>query len=145
MDVIEVLVEDHRAANRAFLRYEDLPAGSGVERREAAAEIKRRWTLHSATERQFLHPIVAIALPSGQDIVSGELHDHRELASLAHKIEGAGGEEAAHRLIDLARAHMEAEERVLFPLLRRAVAPADLDELGERIRTAREAGGPGTP
>ncbi len=144
MDAIEVLVEDHRAVNRAFLRYEDLPAGATADRREAVEEIKRRLTLHTATEQHFLHPLIAAVLPNGYDIVSGEVQDHRELAKLARRLESEEGGEAARRLIDLARAHMETEERALFPLLRRSVEPEDLDALGERIRTAREGCRPGT-
>jgi len=145
MDLIDVLVEDHRALNRALSRYEDLPADARVERHEAAQEIKRRWRLHSITEQQFLHPMIAVALPSGPDIVSGELHDHHELARLLRKLDDAGSEEVAHRLIDFARAHMEAEERTLFPLLRRVVEPTDLDAVGEEIRMNREADRAGTP
>ncbi|MGH8930479.1 MAG: hemerythrin domain-containing protein [Egibacteraceae bacterium] len=145
MDAIEVLVEDHRAVNRAFLRYEDLPAGATADRREAIEEIKRRLTLHTATEQHFLHPVIAAVLPNGYDIVSGELQDHREFARLARRVEGEGSDEAARRLIDLARAHMETEERALFPLLRHSIERADLEALGERIRTAREGCGPGTP
>jgi hemerythrin-like domain-containing protein len=84
-------------------------------------------------------------LPSGPDIVSGELHDHQELTRLLRKLDDAGSEEVAHRLIDFARAHMEAEERTLFPLLRRVVEPADLDAVGEEIRMNREADRSGTP
>ena len=145
MDAIEVLIEDHRAINRAFLRYEDAPSGHEVERREAFDEIRRRLTWHTATEQQFLHPLIAAHLPDADDRVTDDLDDHRELATLlraAGRCQPGDRDTLVHQLIVTVRRHMESEERELYPLLRRLVEQEKLSRLGDAIATARE-GEPG--
>ncbi|MGH8908433.1 MAG: hemerythrin domain-containing protein [Egibacteraceae bacterium] len=135
MDAIAVLVEDHRAVNRAFLQYEDLPVDACADRREAVKEIQRRLTGHYIAERRFLHPVIAEAMPEGEEIVAEELRHQHELEGLLHDLSADG--DTVHQLIRLVRARMEIEERGLFPLLRHLLEPAELDLLGERIATAR--------
>lgn len=141
MDAIAVLIEDHRAVNRAFLQYEDLPSDARADRRAAIAEIQRRLTGHHVAERRFLHPVIAAAVPGGDEIVAGELCYHRELAGLLRGLDDIDddeeGDTAVHQLISTVRARMETEERELFPLLRRLVEPTELDRLGETIATVR--------
>lgn len=141
MDAIEVLTEDHRAINRAFLQYEDLPPGRAVERWEIVAEIKRRLMWHTAIEQQFLHPLVA-AVPNGEHLVRDEIDEHREMTRLLRSLgeTGAAGEgldTLMRGLILRVRRHMEEEESQLFPLLRGLVDPQQLVEIGDAIRAAR--------
>jgi hemerythrin-like domain-containing protein len=139
MDALEVLIEDHRAVNRAFLQYEDLPAGAKADRREAIQEIERRLTAHHVTE-QCLHSVIVSVLPRAEEVMADELAYHHEVEVLVRKLDDAEEDldETVRRLIDLVRARMEVEERTLFPLLRGLVEPTALDQLGETIAAARE-------
>jgi hypothetical protein len=72
---LEALVEDHRAVNRAFARYEDAPPCS-AERDSALDEIRRRLAWHVATEQQFLFPMLSEHLPDADEVVGREIDDN---------------------------------------------------------------------
>lgn len=144
MDAIEILTEDHRAVNRAFLQYEDLAPGAAADRREVVEEIKRRLAWYTATEQQFLHPLVTAAVPDGADLVAIEIGSHRTIAMMlcalaACAVESEGFDALVRELIVQVRYHMESEEQSLFRLLRGIVDRGQLTELGSAIDAARGA------
>lgn len=144
IDAINVLTEDHRAINRALLQYEDLPPTATAARREVVAEIARRFAWHTATEQQFLHPLIQEVLPDGQSVTTAEMGDHRVILTLLRSlatpaVESDRLDALARELIVRVRQHMESEEQVLFPLLRGLVDQDRLTKLGDAISAARAA------
>jgi hypothetical protein len=144
VDAIAVLTEDHRAVNRALLQYEDLPPTARADRREVVHEIMRRLAWHTATEQQFLHPLVVAALPDGRDVIAHAISGHRSIATMlrtlaAYTVESDGFDALVRELIVQIRLHMESEEQWLFPLLRRVVDGEHLTKVGDAICAARAA------
>jgi hemerythrin-like domain-containing protein len=142
IDAIAVLTEDHRAVNRALLQYEDLPPTATADRREIANEIMRRLAWHTATEQQFLYPLVEAAVPDGKAIIASEIDSHHRIATAlralaAYAVDSDGFDALVRELIVHVRQHMESEEQSLFPLLRNVVAQERLTKLGEAINAAR--------
>lgn len=144
MDAITVLTEDHRAVNRALLQYEDLHPGATADRREIVDEITRRLAWHTATEQQFLHPLVTAVVPDGERLVAGEVGGHRDIATMLRAlatstVESDGFDAQVRELIVHVRRHMECEEQSLFPILRSVVDRDRRAQQGEAIRAARAA------
>jgi hypothetical protein len=136
---VEVLIEDHRAVNRAFARYEDASDASDAERDGALDEIRRRLAWHVATEQQFLLPLLAAHAP---DAEAREVSEHRELAALVRatlRSPAAERDPLVRDLISATRLHMESEERDLFPMLRSLIDHDELVRVGEAIIAARDA------
>jgi hemerythrin-like domain-containing protein len=144
MDAITVLTEDHRAVNRAFLQYEDLHPTAAADRREIVDEITRRLVWHTATEQQFLHPLLKAAIPDGEDLVTGEINGHDDIITMLRTLatfpaESDEFDAQVRKLIAHVRRHMESEEQSVFPILRNVVDWEYLTELGEAISAARAA------
>jgi len=144
MDAIKALTEDHRAVNRAFLQYEDLSPGTAADRREIVNEIMRRLAWHTATEQQFLHPLIEAAMPDGNDVVANDVGGHRNIATMlralaASTVDSEEFDTQMRELIVHVRRHMESEEQSLFPLLRTVVGEEHLAKVGDAISAARAA------
>jgi hemerythrin-like domain-containing protein len=144
MDAIKALTEVHRSMNRAFLQYEDLSSGATADRREIVDEIIRRLARHTATEQEFLHPLIQATVPDGEGWIVNEVGGHRHVVTMLHYLatsstESDGFDAQVRELILHVRRHMECEEQSLFPLLRNVVDREHLAQVGDAIRQARAA------
>ena len=98
---------------------------------------------HVDDEERTLFPRLR-ALPALAPILAALEEEHREHARLERALEEAapGNRAAAARaLADAYRAHIEREERTLFPAARAALTPEVLRALGEEMAERRGGGG----
>jgi hemerythrin-like domain-containing protein len=101
--------------------------------------IREHEARHFALEEAFLLP----ALPEGERgelLAERVLADHRHLRNAAEQL-GLGriepSTDLAHSLGARLRAHVQLEERDLFPYLEESLDPASLDEIGAQIEATR--------
>ncbi|MGV9560403.1 hemerythrin domain-containing protein [Streptomyces sp. NPDC003401] len=141
-DVIQELTADHREVDTLFARIEALPPAD-PERRELADRITVELVRHSVTEEQYLYPTVRRYVDDGDDLADEEIAEHGEVERMLRELEdrrpGDGRfDELIAALRNSARAHADDEESRLFPLLAEVCSTAALEDLGERVRSAKK-------
>jgi hemerythrin superfamily protein len=141
-DVIQELTTDHREVEEIFAQIEALPTGD-KRRKDLADQATIELVRHSVAEEMHLYPAVRQYLPDGDAIADREIQDHSEAERTMKDLEGcqAGDpqfDQLIGRLMREIREHVTDEEQNLFPQLRQAAAPEDLEQLGEKVRTAKK-------
>ncbi|TQK42389.1 hemerythrin HHE cation binding domain-containing protein [Streptomyces sp. SLBN-118] len=142
-NVIAELTTDHREVEALFAKIETQPVGD-KQRRELADELTMELVRHSVAEEQYLYPAVREHVKGGDEIADKEIADHATVERLLKDLEGldAHDDEFDHLVAKLrlnVSEHVRDEEHRLFPLLAAACTPDALDELGDKIRTAKKA------
>lgn len=139
-DLLDLLVDDHRAIEALFVQIES-GRGSPRQRRRITNAMVAEVSRHAALEERFLYPVAREVL--GADAADHGIAEHttaeRTLVELS-KVDVTDTDFVAvcARLIVGLREHMTAEEDELFPALRDRCTVGQLSELGVRYREARE-------
>ncbi len=138
-DGLELLGEDHRRILALLARLE--------EQAEAAPprvldELRYEMSVHSAVEIEHFYPFVSRHMDGGLDAAKQGRLDHEELDMTLYRLVEVVGTSADYRteLTKLAadtRAHLEHEDRLLFPALRQVASPQELARLGLRLEHAK--------
>jgi len=141
-NVIAELTVDHREVDELFVRIDAQPAG-GARRRELADELTVELVRHSVAEEQFLYPAVREYVAGGDALADKELEDHAGVERLLKDLEGRDADDdqfdvLVAKLKSEVTEHVRDEETRLFPLLAAACTPQALEELGDKIRTAKK-------
>lgn len=142
-NVIEELTTDHREVDALFEKIEELPTADG-KRRELADQLTLELVRHSVAEEEYLYPAVRRYVDGGDDLADEELADHAEVEHMLKELESCRPvddrfDTLLARLKRSVASHVQDEENRLFPLLADACPRHALDELGERIRSAKKA------
>ncbi|MET8247639.1 hemerythrin domain-containing protein [Streptomyces sp. NPDC005202] len=141
-DVIQELTTDHREVEEIFTQIEALPTGDG-RRKDLADQATIELIRHSVAEEMHLYPAVRQYLSDGDAIADREIQDHSEAERTMKELEGCQADDPQFdqlisRLMREIREHVRDEEHNLFPQLRQAAAPEDLEQLGEKVRRAKK-------
>jgi hemerythrin superfamily protein len=94
-------------------------------------------------EEAYLYPAVRTYLADGDALADKEIADHAKAEQIMKDLESHdAGDPEFDRLIGMLmteiRSHVAEEEGHLFPRLREAAAPEALDELGDKVRRAKQ-------
>ncbi|WP_405652191.1 hemerythrin domain-containing protein [Streptomyces sp. RK9] len=141
-NVIAELTIDHREVDELFAMIEAQPVGD-ERRRKLADELTIELVRHSVAEEVHLYPAVRAHVPDGDKIADKEIADHGRVEQLLKDLEGLGATDpdfdhlVAKLKLDVSE-HVRDEEARLFPLLAAAWTPEVLDELGDKVRTAKK-------
>ncbi|MBT3149611.1 hemerythrin domain-containing protein [Streptomyces sp. CHD11] len=141
-NVIDELVTDHREVEELFGKIEALPPGH-KDRKVYADQATIELVRHSVAEEAYLYPAVREHLPNGDVLADRELEDHATAERTMKDLESCdAGDAEFDRLIGSLmseiRGHIADEEQNLFPRLRAACSPEQLDELGDKVRQAKK-------
>ncbi|GGR36584.1 hemerythrin domain-containing protein [Streptomyces roseolus] len=141
-NVIKELTADHREVDALFAQIETR-AAADPERRRLADQLTMELVRHAVAEEEHLYPAVRRHVDGGDDLADKEIADHSEVERLLKDLEGCEPGDAEFdtmitRLKSTVTAHVRDEEDRLFPLLAEVCPPEALDELGEKIRRAKE-------
>ncbi|MGV9455289.1 hemerythrin domain-containing protein [Streptomyces sp. NPDC003635] len=141
-NVIEELVTDHREVQELFGRIEALPPGH-EDRKTYADQVTMELVRHSVAEEAYLYPAVREHLPGGDMLADEEIAEHSEAERIMKDLESHdAGDPEFDRLIGMlmteVRSHIDDEETNLFPQLRETCSAAVLDDLGDKVRTAKK-------
>ncbi|WP_042373239.1 hemerythrin domain-containing protein [Streptacidiphilus neutrinimicus] len=141
-NVIHELTVDHREVEEMFDRFNALPPGH-PGRRDIADEFTIELVRHSVAEEIHLYPAVRQHVIGGDQLADREIADHAKAEQLLKKLEGLDIHQAefdttAAQLITEVTAHVADEEQNLFPALAAACTGPELDELGEKVRSAKD-------
>lgn len=140
-NVIAELTTDHREVDELFAKIEAQPVGD-TQRRKLVDELTIELVRHSVAEEMHLYPAIREHVAGGDGIADEELSEHADVEQHLKDLEGLPADDAQfnHLVAKLkfeVSAHIRDEEGRLFPLLAAACTPEALDELGDRIRTAK--------
>jgi hemerythrin superfamily protein len=141
-DVIAELVTDHREVEEMFARLETelLPD----ERQDLLEQVTAELVRHAVAEEAWLYPAVRDRVPGGDAIADKEREDHQQVEELLKQLEGEDPHDPTnratlHSLMATVREHVEDEEANLFPALRDVYTQQELQDLGDKVRTAKRA------
>ncbi|PYC64805.1 hemerythrin [Streptomyces tateyamensis] len=140
-NVIDELMADHREVEEMFARIQAM-TGGGKQLRDAVDEITIELVRHSVAEEQHLYPAVREHVQGGDRLADKEIADHARVEEILKALEQMDTGDAQmsmmlQRLMDEVAAHVQDEESNLFPMLRGACTPEQLDDLGDKIRRAK--------
>ncbi|MCF6521941.1 hemerythrin domain-containing protein [Streptomyces sp. JJ36] len=140
--VIDELTTDHREVEAIFGGIEALSPGD-EKRKTYADRATIELVRHSVAEEAYLYPAVRETVEGGDALADKEMEDHAKAERLMKQLEGLQAsdpefDEKISALMDEIRSHVEDEEQNLFPRLRDAATREQLDELGEKVRQAKQ-------
>lgn len=128
MNGIDLLIAEHAKVQSQFAAFAAEPTGA------VAARIFDMLVAHDGAEQSALYPMVEALL--GPDAVQQARDEHSQLHQLmdqARQEEGAALFATVQAIEAAVTAHVEHEERDLFPRLADEGAPGDLAGLGARL------------
>ena len=140
--LVGALTYEHRRLQTMF---DDLQLAMGAgEKRRRAEEVTAELVRHTMAEERYLYPAARRCAPDGPAVADRAVGAHAEVETLLRRLEET---EVAHprfdrlvtSLVSEVMAHVQVEEATLFPRLARHGDPAELAELGRRVRRARTA------
>ncbi|MEX0167876.1 hemerythrin domain-containing protein [Streptomyces sp. LMG1-1-1.1] len=140
-NVIDELMADHREVEEMFARIQAM-TGTGKELRDLIDEITIELVRHSVAEEQYLYPAVREHVQDGGPMADKEIEDHGRVEKMLKQLEKMDTGDAQmspllQQLMNEVAAHVQDEESNLFPMLRQACTPQQLDDLGDKIRRAK--------
>ncbi|MFJ8853766.1 hemerythrin domain-containing protein [Streptomyces sp. NPDC102437] len=141
-NVIVELTTDHREVDQLLSKIEAQPVGD-EQRRKLADELTIELVRHSVAEEMYLYPAVRKHVADGDVIADKELSDHARVERHLKDLEGMAADDprfdplVAQLKLEVSE-HVRDEEGRLFPLLTAAWTPEALDELGDKVRTAKK-------
>ena len=143
MDAIAVLKKDHQEAEALFKEFERTPKKQKSGRKRVVKKILKELSEHADLEEQIFYPAVQETTKKDEPVFEA-LEEHELLKKLMQDLEKMDPEQERFEakvvvLISQVRAHVKEEERVLFPMVRRALKPPQLKDLGERIEEGKKA------
>jgi hemerythrin superfamily protein len=144
-DVIELLVQDHRALDSLLDRF-DQETGP-AERRQLYRAVVAAIAGHESAEETVVIPAVLGAVPASalpEEDILGQHDEINELLAEMGQLDPAGPgfeKRAAALVLDLRR-HFLAEEEGLFPLVRAHFTAAQLEVMGEQVLAAKASAPP---
>jgi hypothetical protein len=134
-DALTPLSHDHQHALDAALwlrRADDGTAAAAIDRfREFFEREERR---HFAIEEEWVLPVLPADDAEWSPAVERVLADHAAIRAAAESVADAEG---ARALGDRLHDHVRFEERTLFEIIERRLAPAELERLGAAIAGAQ--------
>ncbi|MEV6653437.1 hemerythrin domain-containing protein [Streptomyces sp. NPDC051219] len=142
-NVIEELTADHREVEELFAKIEGRPVGD-PKRRELADELTMELVRHSVAEEEHLYPAVRRYVDDGDDMADKEIADHSRVERMLKDLEDCRPDDPKFdTLVRQVKAavteHVADEEQRLFVLLAESCSAEVLQQLGEKVRAAKES------
>jgi hemerythrin superfamily protein len=142
MDAIALLKQDHRTVEDLFKRFEKAGDRAYKTKRRLVDEIITELSIHAAVEEQVFYPATREARRETEDMVLESLEEHHLVKLALLELEQMDPEDERFKakvtvLIENVRHHVEEEEGELFPKVRKAMKPAQLEALGQQLEEAK--------
>ncbi len=141
-DVLALLTLDHREVEALFAQLEHAPSGTAA-RRDLLNRVISSLVRHSVAEEVYLHPVVRRSVEGGERLVDMETNEHSDAEELLKMLQSL---DVRHVEFDILLGqlmaemhdHMQDEEEILFPKVRRAALREELVGLGRDLEEARK-------
>jgi hemerythrin superfamily protein len=137
MDAIVMLREDHAAVEKLFKKFE---AGDLAVVPRICDELE----LHAEIEEEVFYPSVRAEVDDQDDEVLEAVEEHHVVKLLVSELRALDPSDETYKakatvLMENVRHHIEEEEGEMFPAVRSALGRKRLQEIGDRMNSARDA------
>lgn len=146
MDALTFLRADHESVLGMLQVLDGAPQGDGAHQSGLATMVTNlviAESQHEAIEEQLFWLAVRAALDGGDDLADLAIAQEEAGKALLQQLEdGSPGEPEYHRALTkfvmAAREHIDYEENVVWPRFKAAVSAQDLEQLGDKLETAKK-------
>ncbi|MBV8464220.1 MAG: hemerythrin domain-containing protein [Acidimicrobiales bacterium] len=140
-DALAVLRDQHREVEQLFKEFEGSSQGARQSRRRLVDRMIAGLSQHASIEEQYFYPAVRREIRDADSEVLRALEEHHVVTWELNELDGLDPADAAFGakvslLIDNVRRHVRAEERELFPEVRRELDRPRLLDLGAALESA---------
>lgn len=144
LDLIAVLIRDHREIGGMLGELEDIPQSAGQQRQHQASMLSRELVRHRESEAQCLYGAVRTFAPDGVRLVEQDRRAWSDAAAILDGLASADPrcrhrEELIGRLASWIRRHVEWQERHVLAELSKHADRCELEWLGDRVHTVKAA------
>jgi hemerythrin superfamily protein len=138
MDGLKMLEEDHRRVDVLFGEFEEAGDQAFKTKRGIVDKVIEELTVHAEMEERVLYPTAKEQVDEAEENVLESEEEHRVVHDLLNELKAMRPEDELFDarvtvLIENVRHHVEEEEGELFPKIRKAYGPDELEALGERM------------
>ncbi len=142
MDALKLLETDHQKMRKLLGQLEGV-GGSAKKRGELFATIKGELLVHEAIEEEIFYPELK-GHPKAKELVLEGYEEHHVVDQIMSELESTPVEDEtwaakADVMKETLEHHMEEEEGEMFPTARKVFDERELDDLGSRMQTRKEA------
>lgn len=135
VNAVDFLKTQHREVEALFVEIESAGDQAFQSKESLALKVCNKLTLHAKLEEQFLYPVVK-TLDAKQFFEAEEEHDTvkmviEKLRTLPSH--GANFDAKVKVLKELVEHHVKEEENEMFPLLKKELDHAKLEEIGQKM------------
>lgn len=146
MDALSFLRADHESVLGMFEVLDGAPKGTGAVESGLATMVTNlviAESQHEAVEEQLFWPAVRKALDNGDELADRAIGQEQQGKKLLQRLEDSKpGEvdfhDALAEFIKAGREHIAFEQDQVWPLFAAAVGKAELEQLGEKLETAKK-------
>lgn len=140
-DVTLILTADHREMLALLAQIHETT--DAEKRRDLADAATAEVMRHAVAEEMYVYPAMEEHLPNGTEEVEHDKQEHDEIVQVMKKLEGTDASDQefldlVRQLEDLLDHHAHDEEDDQFPKLRTHLTQEQLNELGEKVSTAKK-------
>lgn len=141
IDVVDLLLEDHQVLRGLLARLD--AADRPSELRNVYLLLVAELATHEAAEEEVVFPAFRAASPSGAKEALDRMGEHEEVNELVEEMlrlppSGHAFTKRACALVLDLTAHLDAEEELVFPILRDVLSREQLVDLVGRVASAKE-------
>src|SRR3954449_6236096 len=138
MDAITLLRNDHRTVEDLFKKFEKAGDTAHKTKAKLVEKMLHELAIHAAIEEMAFYPFVKGASDDLASDVLESLEEHHVVKWLLSELEGMDPKDERFDakvtvLIENVRHHVKEEEQDMFPLVRKMLSRADLQELGDAL------------
>lgn len=145
MDALKVLKEDHKKVKTLFGEVEALGDRAVSQRKKLFQQIDRELTIHAKVEETVFYPAFRRRANNGEEReeVLEAYEEHNIVKTIIGELEDLDPKDETYKpklnvLKELVEHHVKEEEGPMFKMARELFEKDELEELGERIVTAKE-------
>ena len=140
MNALELLKTDHQKVKELFKKAEGKK--NGKQQKQLFDQIKAELETHAHIEETIFYPAVA-KNEDLKDMVLESLEEHKQVKTLLKEMENLTSDSEKFEpklkvLMENVEHHaVEEEEGKMFPKVRKFMKPAELEELGQELESAK--------
>jgi hemerythrin superfamily protein len=140
MNALELLKTDHQKVKELFKKAEGKK--NGKQQKQLFDQIKAELETHAHIEKTTFYPAVA-KNEDLKDMVLESLEEHKQVKTLLKEMENLTSDSEKFEpklkvLMENVEHHaVEEEEGKMFPKVRKFMKPAELEELGQELESAK--------
>jgi hemerythrin-like domain-containing protein len=143
VDATALIKDDHKNVEGLFKRFEEAGSKAYKTKRQLADRVIKELSVHAAIEEKVLYPAMKKLGGEFSEMVHEADVEHAEAKTALRAMVGLSGDDPMldakmSALIGGVRHHVKEEEQEMLPKFRKALSPAELDELGKRLKQAKK-------